>query len=482
VFFVNQGPWCSGEKTEKDPACSALDPAAPRVSGLYPADLQADKAFCDKLAKDKRHAELLSPFTALVREDTGALGAVPYSAAFKDDMTAVSRELTAAAEALKGTDEAPLAAYLAAAARAFLDNDWSAADEAWTRVSAESSKWYLRVAPDETYFEPCSVKAGFHVTFGRQDKASQGWQKKLEPVKNDMERALAALAGPPYVAREVAFHLPDFIEVIVNAGDSRDARGAVLGQSLPNWGPVANEGRGRTVAMANFYTDPESKRVLREQAASVLCADALGRYADDADDVVLGTVLHEAAHNLGPSSEYKVNAKTDEQVFGGPVASMLEELKAQTSALYLTAWLADKGLVSRDLAERAHLRELTWALSHLSRGTLDGAGKLKPYGALAAVQVGSLLQEGALVWKPNTLAGNRKDKGCLEVDFAKLPAATAKLEAQVLAIKARGDAAGASRLVRAFVNDPRALGPADSAVAERYLSFPRPSYLYAVRL
>ena len=40
-------------------------------------------------------------------------------------------------------------------------------------------------------------------------------------------------------------------------------------------------------------------------------------------------MLHEAAHNLGPAHEYKVKGKTDDQVFGGPLASTLEELKAQ---------------------------------------------------------------------------------------------------------------------------------------------------------
>ena len=39
--------------------------------------------------------------------------------------------------------------------------------------------------------------------------------------------------------------------VRLDAGDARAASGATIGQSLPNWGPVANEGRGRTVAMTD---------------------------------------------------------------------------------------------------------------------------------------------------------------------------------------------------------------------------------------
>ena len=77
-----------------------------------------------------------------------------------------------------------------------------------------------------------------------------------------MEKALAELAGAPYKAREVSFKLPDFVDIALNAGDSRPPSGATIGQSLPNFGPVANEGRGRTVAMTNFYTDPDSIEAL----------------------------------------------------------------------------------------------------------------------------------------------------------------------------------------------------------------------------
>ncbi len=109
-------------------------------------------------------------------------------------------------------------------------------------MNVDNSKWYLRIGPDEVYFEPCSWKAGFHVSFARINPDSLNWQNKLEPVKGDMEKALAALAGPPYKARDVKFKLPDFIDIVLNAGDSRPPLGATIGQSLPNWGQVANEG------------------------------------------------------------------------------------------------------------------------------------------------------------------------------------------------------------------------------------------------
>src|SRR6185295_10347265 len=134
---------------------------------------------------------------------------------------------------------------------------------------------------DETYFEPCNHKAGFHVSFARINQDSVKWQKMLDPLKAEMEGALAALAGPPYKARSVTFHLPDFIDVVLNAGDSRNATGATIGQSLPNWGPVANDGRGRTVAMTNLYTDADSRAALREEVDSLFCKGAVDPEALD---------------------------------------------------------------------------------------------------------------------------------------------------------------------------------------------------------
>jgi hypothetical protein len=268
---------------------------------------------------------------------------------------------------------------------------------------------------------------------------------------------------------------------VLNAGDSRAPRGATIGQSLPNWGPVANEGRGRTVAMTNFYTDPESRDVQRRRAASVLCTATLARYSDDPDALVMGTVLHEAAHNLGPAHEYEVGGRREEAIFGGPMASTLEELKAQSSALFLTDWLVEKGAVDRALAERAHVQDVVWTFGHVSRGMYDADGKIKPYSALAAIQLGFLREHGGLVWRADALAANGSDRGCLEIDFARFRAAAAALESAALGIKARGDAGAALALEERWVRAKGEHAALIATITERWLRFPGATFLYAVR-
>src|SRR4029079_13754899 len=212
--------------------------------------------------------------------------------------------------------------------------------------------------------------AGFHVSFARINQDSLKWQKTLEPVKKEMEEAVAAMAGPPYKARDVKFHLPDFIDIVLNAGDARNATGATIGESLPNWGPVAKKG-GRTVVMTNLGTDKDSLEASKQTIASVFCKSVMDDVSMDPALLNMSTVLHEAAHNLGPAHEYEVGGKADGAVFGGALASMLEELKAQTSALFFVDWLADKGTIDKKQAMQSHYRDIAWAFGHISLGLYD---------------------------------------------------------------------------------------------------------------
>lgn len=486
LFFRNQSPLCEAPKTENDPECSALHEKVKPVSGLYPADIQADNKFCDMLAKEPNAKALMDHFSVVVKNPkAGKKGAarfesVPYSVAYKEDMEAVAKELDIAAAAVKSKEEQAFKTYLAAAAKAFRTNQWEPANEAWAKMGVNNSKWYLRVAPDEVYYEPCAWKAGFAMAFALVNKDSLAWQKKLEPVKADMENALAALAGAPYKARKVAFKLPDFIDIIVNAGDARPAHGATIGQSLPNWGKVAEKG-GRTVAMTNLYTDADSQQSLKEQMASLYCADTQGKASTDPKPAVMSTVLHEAAHNLGPSHEYKVAGKEDDQIFGGPLASTMEELKAQTSALFFADWLVEKNLISQDEANQAHIRDVAWAFGHISRGMYDASGKPKNYSQLASIQLGTLYKAGVLTWSKDTLAANGKDKGCFELKLDAWKGVIHGLAGAVLKIKGSGDKAGAEKLVADYVDADDEWKQLRATITERWTRAPKASFVYAVR-
>lgn len=478
LFRRNRGPKCVAPNTERDPACTAIPGAPKPINDLYPAALQRDDKFCQTLEKHPQAKALMAPFVA-VRGTADALVAVPYTEAYKDRMTAISKELAAAADAIKDPNEQPLIAYLRAASNSFTDNHWEPADEAWSKMTVDNSKWYVRAAPDETYWEPCNSKAGMHLTFARINQGSREWQGKLVPVQQEMEREIAKRAGAPYTERKVTFHLPDFIDIVVNAGDDREALGATIGQSLPNWGPVANEGRGRTVAMSNLYTDPDSLATRQSQAASVLDAAAMKSYAEGAQPGLLATILHEATHNLGPAHEYQINGKDARAVFSGPIAQVMEELKAQAGALFLIEFLRAKHIISDELASQSYTDTVAWAFGHISQGMYEADGKRKTYSQVSAIQNGYLIEKGALVWDPKATAANGKDTGAFRIDLAKMVAASDDLMKDVAGIKARGDKAAAEALLVKYVDGK--VVPHD-LIKERYLRYPKANFVYSVAM
>lgn len=481
VFYRNHGYQCVAPRTQANPACTAIpNPPKGKVSGLYPeAPLQAP-GFCESLGKKDK--ALIAPFTAVRQGPNGALIAVPYTQAFAEDMTAISKLLTRAAEALPAGKEEALRAYLKADAQAFLDNNWVPADEAWAKMNAQNSKWYVRIAPDETYDEPCSTKAMFQVSFGLINPGSLHWQSVLTPLQNEMEQAVAKLAGSPYRARKVSFHLPDFFDVAINAGDARAPTGATIGESLPNFGPVANEGRGRTVAMTNFYTDPDSLASLQQNAESLLCASVMPHFTVEPGPQLMSTVLHEATHNLGPAAQYKAHGKIDVVAFGGPLASTLEELKAQSGALFFTDWLAQKKVITEEDQAKAHVRDLLWAFGHISRGMFDAEHHPLTYSQLAAMQLGFLMRGGAVRWEASQKAANGKDDGCFAIDFAKFATTDRAMLHKVGGIKARADRAQAEAWVKQDVEVTGDAATLRKTITDRMLRAPKATFVYDVEL
>ena len=477
LFFRNQGPECAAPKTERAAECHALSLATKPVFGLYPAEIQADPKFCETLSGQKNKPELLDHFALVVKGDRpNSFKGLKYSKAYPSEMSAIASELDAAAADL-GSEEPALKAYLSAAAGAFRDDDWERANRAWVKMGSDNSKYYLRVGPDEVYYEPCAWKAGFALAFARINPDSIEWRKRLEPIKQDLENELARLAGTPYRARPVGFKLPDFIDIVLNAGDNRAPIGATVGQSLPNWGAVAETG-GRTVTMTNLYTDDDSQKTLRSQMSSLYCTASMKLAIPRPS--LMGIVLHEAAHNLGPSHDYRVNGKVDSAIFGGPLASTLEELKAQTAALYLTAMLVERHSITQAEADISHLQEVAWTFGQIAQGMYDPQGKPKNYSQLAAIQLGSLSTSGAVEWRANSLAANGSDKGCYEVLLDKWNAGASELAQQVLRIKGRGDKGAAEALKRRWVDDDGPLKGQRALIASRWLRTPKASFVYSI--
>src|SRR5205823_5873417 len=109
----------------------------------------------------------------------------------------------------------------------------------------------------------CSATGAYQSGFARLAQETRAAQKRNG--KQHRRDGRPAIPSP-----QRAIKLPDFIDVVLNAGDQRSPNGATIGQSLHNWGPVAEAG-GRTVAMTNIGTDTDSQAQLATQMSSVFC-------------------------------------------------------------------------------------------------------------------------------------------------------------------------------------------------------------------
>ncbi len=479
LYHRNQEPWCAAPKTQSNPFCNAVASFPEKISDAYPEGMKQDEAMCKRLSEQSNAKELMDPFT-VVRERGGKLIALPLTEVYGDRMRAVATELRAAAATLDEKEEA-FKRYLLAAAKGFENNDWSEPDEAWAAMNSSNSKWFLRVAPDETYFDPCQLKAGFELDFGINDQSSLKWQGRLEPLKKDMEQGFADLIGPAYDARDVSFTFPDFVRVVMYSGDARSNLGAMIGQSLPNWGKVAEENRRRTMAMTNFYTDPDSKRIMRAKASSMLDASAMKLYPEDNEAGLITTILHEATHNFGPHSAFKVDGKTPEEIFGGRNAMVLEELKAQTGGIWFIDYLRGKGYFDQKRANEIYTAAIDWCFNHISRGMFTATGNPKAYSQLAAIQIGTFVRDGALTWVPNVDPQNDGVLGRFQINYDKLPASIEGLMRKTGQVMASGDAASAKTLIDDFTAGEGSKLVRMKEVEDRYLGFTKASFDFAVK-
>ena len=481
MFNRNQSPFCESPRTENVAACSALAQKPARISGLYPAVIQSEPGFCQRMEKAANGKELTGHFNVVTGElDPASWKTVPFPVAWAEDMAAVAKELRAAADGL-GDAEPALVAYLRAAADSFASNDWEPANRAWVAMNAKNSRWYTRIGPDEVYFDPCAWKGGFALQLARINPDSIAWQDKLEPHKAAMEQQIAKLAGAPYKARNVQFKLPDFIDVVLNAGDQRKPTRRNHRAVAAQLGTGGRLPAGALSTMTNLYTDPDSVARAATLQSAVFCKASDALHATQGKEGVLDSLLHEAAHNLGPSHDYSVAGKTAPQAFGGPLASTLEELKAQNSSLYLLSLLQSRGVLQAGRsAAHAAWRPGLGLRPHLARHVWGGwhTAQLQPRGG----HPDRLLHRCRCIELAGGTGGKRQGHGLPAGGLRRnCPLQWRSWKARCWASRSRADRKGAEALLAKYVDDKDdAYAGVKAAITERYLRSPKASFVYSV--
>jgi hypothetical protein len=404
-FDLNKGPW-----SELDDH-AAFVPSVPdkKLPGanFYPEDMtkQEFEAWKNDAARGF--------FTIITRGSDKKLHAVPYSVAYKDDLTRAAKLLE---EAAALTSNKSLQDFLKLRAKAFLSNDYYDSDVAWMKLDAPID---ITIGPYETYMDEIfGYKAAFEAYVTLRDDEETAKLKMFADHLQEIENNLP-LDGKFRNPKIGALAPIRVVNQVLATGDgAHGVRTAAF--NLPNDERIVQKMGSKRVMLKNVQEakfsktlEPIAKRVLAPADQRDLNFNAFFTHI----------LAHEMTHGIGPQKDVRQSLKE--------LHSAIEEAKADATGLFMMQYLFDHKLLPA--AEKSlYTTFLASAFRTLRFGVHEAHGKGM------ALQFNYLMDKGAFVARPD---------GTFAVDFAKIQPAVRDLVHDLLTIEATGDYAGAKKML-----------------------------------
>ncbi|HXT71912.1 MAG TPA: hypothetical protein VN700_19315 [Vicinamibacterales bacterium] len=424
-FLINKGPWSRLDHNAVFVRPEFNVPAKPEQANFYPADATRDEV--DKWVgtlKGPAHEAATGFFTVVKRGADGKLTTVPYSTEYQKPLAEAAAHLR---EAAKLTTQPKLKKFLELRAAAFESNDYFASDMAWMELDASIEP---TIGPYETYEDEWfGYKAAFEAFVTLKDDAET---RKLGMFSSELQGLENALPlDAKYRNKKLGALAPiRVVNVVFSAGDgNRGVQTAAF--NLPNDDRVIKEKGSKRVMLKNVQ-DAKFQKVLVPIGGVALGAADRARVSFDA--FFTHILMHELMHGLGPH-----------QVTPGGRAvrlalkdtySAIEEAKADISGLWALQQLADKGVVSKQIADTMYTTFLASAFRSIRFGITEAHGKG------IALQLNYLIDAGAFIVNSD---------GTFAVVDAKIRQAVADLTRDLMMLQATGDYAGAQALLKKMV-------------------------------
>ena len=446
-FLINKGPW---DRVDHNKPFIPGAPEKPEMGNHYPADSTKEEiqkwiAALPPAAKD----DATGFFSVVRRGPAGKLVTVPYSVEFQNTLVSASKLLNDAAAL---TTNASLKKYLSLRATALLSNDYFASDMAWMELDAAIEP---TIGPYETYEDEWfGYKAGFEAFIAIRDDAET---KKLDTFGSQLQALESALPIDP------AFRNPSLgalapIRVVNEVFASGDGNRGVqtAAYNLPNDDRVIKEKGSKRVMLRNVQAAKFDKCLV---PISKIALGAADQSKISFDAFFTHIVMHEVMHGLGPHQVMAPVAGSP-AAKGSPVRTALtdtyaalEEAKADISGLWALQQLADKGVVSKDIANSMYTTFLASTFRSIRFGLTEAHGKG------IALQLNYLLDHGGFIVNAD---------GTFAVNEAKIKDAVASLTKDIMTLQATGDYAGAKKLLADMVT----LRPPVQAILDKLKDLP----------
>jgi hypothetical protein len=215
------------------------------------------------------------------------------------------------------------------------------------------------------------------------------------------------------------------------AGDLRHGYQAVA-DNLPN-DPRVHELKGSKKiffknfmdARVNYVILPLAKYMMRPEQA----AKASG------EGYMLGTIMHEMAHGLGPAFARTSSGKVNIREAIGPIYSGLEEAKADVVGMFGLKWLMDHEVLPKDKTQEYYASYVAGIFRTVRFGIAEAHGKAE------MMEFNYLCERGAI---------KREPSGRYAIDYAVMPIALNDLAKELLEIEATGDRQRAERWFKKY--------------------------------
>lgn len=420
-YRVMAKPW--DELKEHEPFVGGT--IRPPGAGFYPENLTRVE-FDAWIAKHPGEKEkLLSPTTIIERVPQGGLAAIRYSVAYRAELTRAAKELRAAAALVSSPT---LARFLRLRADALLSDDYFDSDMAWMDVTGPLE---VVIGPYETYEDSLfGYKASFEAFICVAPPGDSG---KLERYKQELpflERNLPIPDQYKNLKRGTASPI-SVVDVVYAAGDARSGVQTVA-FNLPNDERV-REAKGSKKVLLKNMMQAKYEAILAPIAGRVLPADESGRL--DADSYFNLVLFHEMSHGLGPGLLNLDGRKTEVRLELKDLYSAMEEAKADVLGVYDLYALVDKGVLPAQAVEH-----VPWTFT---AGLFRAArfGVAEAHGLGVVIQTNYLLAQGGV---------QQTADGRFRPVPEKFRAAITDLARELLLVEAKGDYAGAQKLVQTY--------------------------------
>jgi hypothetical protein len=194
-----------------------------------------------------------------------------------------------------------------------------------------------------------------------------------------------------------------------------------VADNLPN-DPRIHEQKGTKKIFFKNFMDARVEYVILPVARRLMIPDQAAKVTGEA--YLLGTIMHEISHGLGPAFARTPAGKISIREAIGPMYSGLEEAKADVVGMYGLKWLVDHGALPKEKLDEYYASQIGGLLRTVRFGVAEAHSQAE------MMEFNYLLERSAV---------KRGGAGRYVIDFARVPDAYADLAKELLEIEATGD-------------------------------------------